>query len=94
MEAIFDSKSNYLNANVRSLRNDALMYSISTTRSMFRGRKVTSIRNASGRVVGAIDWKGKTFQVQDRTIPWRTLKSSAGFFSRHVLHFYSMYRTC
>lgn len=84
MEAIFDSKSNYLNANIRSLRNHALLYSISTTKSLFRGRKVTTIRSASGRVVGAIDWRGKTFQVYDKTVPWRSLKSSAGFFSRHV----------
>lgn len=91
MEAVFDTdtKDNYLNTDIYSEPNDALLYSISTTTNGYGRRDVTKIRHVSGvRTVGAIYWEEKRFEVYERVIPWEVLKSYGGFFSKYVDIFY------
>lgn len=62
----------------------AVQYTTSTT-SGFRGRKVTTITAASG-LVGTINWRAKTFDINGVERGWHDLKSkSGGIFSSYVL---------
>ncbi|KAK7026393.1 hypothetical protein R3P38DRAFT_3530709 [Favolaschia claudopus] len=60
--------------------DNAIHYTLTTTSSGFRGKKITTISAASGSV-GLINWREKTFTINGVEKKWEDLKTrSAGVF--------------
>jgi len=69
MEAIFDNKANVLNAQLHASHDNSVIYAVSTSQSLWR-RTYTYLRDTNPAIggdsiiVGAINWKKKTFEIQ------------------------------
>jgi len=88
MEALFDNKANVLNAQLHASHDNSVIYSISTSQTLW-GRTYTYLRDtnpASGRestIVGAINWRKKTFEIQgQRKLIRDVRRKPKGFFDR------------
>ncbi|KAJ7511993.1 hypothetical protein B0H11DRAFT_1953794 [Mycena galericulata] len=84
MEAFFDNKTNIINARICAVLDEAVMYSLET-QFAFQGRVRTVLRdeNAVGSpssrpIVGAINWKDKSFDVHGHKRPCEELKRTEG----------------
>ncbi|KAF9486052.1 hypothetical protein BDN70DRAFT_870566 [Pholiota conissans] len=69
MEAVFDNKANVLNAKLHATHDNSVIYTISTDQTIW-GRTYTYVRDANPAlggdptIVGVVNWKKKTFDVQ------------------------------
>jgi len=88
MEAIFDNKANMLNTHLHAPHDNSIIYSISTSQTLW-GRTYTYLRDtnpALGResaIVGAINWKQKTFEIHGQRKSIRDIRRKPnGFFNR------------
>lgn len=69
MEAIFDNNANVLNAQLHASHDNSVIYAISTSQTLW-GRTYTYLRDTNpamggdSAIVGAINWKKKTFEIQ------------------------------
>ena len=69
MEVIFDNKANVLNAHLHASHDNSIIYSISTSQTLW-GRTYTYLRDTNpamggeATIVGAINWRKKTFEIQ------------------------------
>ncbi|KAJ7161849.1 hypothetical protein C8R43DRAFT_1123565 [Mycena crocata] len=61
---------------------EAAVYYTTTTTSVFRGRKVTTIMGTNG-VVGIINWRDKIFAINDVQRKWKDLKKRFEFDAPH-----------
>ncbi|KAF7368368.1 hypothetical protein MVEN_00158500 [Mycena venus] len=85
MEAFFDNKTNIINARICAVLDDAVMYSLQT-KFEFQGRVRTVLRdenpllgtNSPSAIVGAINWKEKTFEVLGQKRKYDELRRTAG----------------
>ncbi|KAF7416368.1 hypothetical protein PC9H_002633 [Pleurotus ostreatus] len=84
MEAYFDNKNNVLNAHIRTSYDDSVLYTVKST-SGFRGPRITILEDAnpvlgqgSNRIVGAIHWKEKVFEVNGHRKPLAEIKRREG----------------
>jgi hypothetical protein len=83
MQGIFDCTDDYLNANIYSIRGSSVIYSLSSTKGLLRGRDITTLTTSSRRKVGAIHWRERKIEILGKAVPWDVLKSSSGgLFSR------------
>lgn len=92
MEAIFDNKANVLNAQLHASHDNSVIYAISTSQTLWR-RTYTYLRDtnpASGGdsvIVGAINWRKKTFEIQgQRKFIKDIRRKPKGFFNKWVIH--------
>ncbi|KAF8663647.1 hypothetical protein AX16_000889 [Volvariella volvacea WC 439] len=84
MEAIFDNKANILNARIRTTHDNVPIYSIMTS-SGLRGRKITIIKDLNPLpddlvIVGAINWREKTFEVRGHRKAIKDIRRKEGTF--------------
>ncbi|KAJ7302286.1 hypothetical protein DFH08DRAFT_794632 [Mycena albidolilacea] len=83
MEAFFDNKTNIVNARICAVLDEAVMYSVQT-KFEFQGRVRTILRDENplpgtpSAVVGAINWKEKTFEVQGQKCKYDEIRRTAG----------------
>jgi len=90
MEATFDNKTNVLNARIRAIHDDSVIYTLRTTFG-FHGRKLTILHDAnpipgSSGVVGAIHWQEKTLEVHGHKKRFSELKRHEGNFFNRTRH--------
>lgn len=83
MEAFFDNKTNIVNARICAVLDEAVMYSVQT-KFEFQGRVRTILRDENplpgspSAVVGAINWKEKTFEVHGQKRKYDEIRRTAG----------------
>ncbi|KAJ7120694.1 hypothetical protein C8R43DRAFT_79148 [Mycena crocata] len=86
MEAFFDNKTNVVNARICAVLDEAVMYSVET-KFEFQGRVRTILRDENpipgpgasrSAVVGAINWKDKSFEVYGHKHKVDELRRTAG----------------
>ncbi|KAJ6612655.1 hypothetical protein B0H10DRAFT_2051367 [Mycena sp. CBHHK59/15] len=90
MEATFDNKTNVLNARIRAVHDNSVIYSLRTTFG-FRGRKDTILVDenpapGATTIVGAIHWQEKTLEIFGHKKSWSELKRFAGSFYNRTRH--------
>ncbi|KAF7325881.1 hypothetical protein MKEN_00438900 [Mycena kentingensis (nom. inval.)] len=91
MEAVFDNKSNVLNARILAKHDQSVLYTVSTNFG-YRGRKDTLLLDANplpgttSRTVGAIHWGDKTLEVNGHRKSCAELKRRAGRFYNRTRH--------
>ncbi|KAJ7064896.1 hypothetical protein C8F01DRAFT_779538 [Mycena amicta] len=90
MEAAFDNKSNVLNAHIRAVHDNSILYTVRTTFG-YRGRKDTILCDANpvpgaSATVGAIHWQDKTLEIMGHRKPYSELKRQAGRFFNRTRH--------
>jgi hypothetical protein len=82
MEAIFDNATNILNAHIRTLHDNSPIYTVRTTSTFLRGRKLTLLIDANpaggSTVVGAIHWRQRLLEVRGEKHKWSELKRREG----------------
>ena len=99
MEAVFDNKNNVVNAQIRAVHDNSIIYSIQSTFS-WSGRKLTVLRDANpgpefqarreNPIVGAIHWQEKIIEVQGHKKKFGEVKRREGrFFNRYFFLFFS-----
>jgi hypothetical protein len=87
MEATFDNKTNILNAQIRAVHDNSVIYSLRTSFG-YRGRKDTILWDenpalGAAATVGAIHWQEKTLEISGHKKNCSDLKRHAGsFFNR------------
>ncbi|KAJ7662583.1 hypothetical protein DFH06DRAFT_355621 [Mycena polygramma] len=89
MEAYFDNKTNITNARIRTVRDDAPMYAVQTSFA-FQGRVRTVLRDenplpgttpspdSTSTIVGAINWKERSFEVRGQRRKYEELRRKEG----------------
>jgi hypothetical protein len=91
MEAIFDNKANVLNAKLHASHDNSIIYAVSTSQTLW-GRTYTYLRDTNpaiggeSTIVGAINWRKKTFEIQgQRKSIGDIRRKPKGFFKRYVI---------
>ncbi|KAF8990051.1 hypothetical protein BDQ17DRAFT_1333707 [Cyathus striatus] len=84
MEAVFDNKTNVLNASIRNTHDSSPIYHVTTSYSLW-SRKVTLLKDVNPTssdtaIVGAIYWKEKTFEVNGHKKPLGDIRRKEGNF--------------
>jgi len=84
MEAVFDNKTNVLNASIRNSHNNSIVYTVTTTNSMW-GRGTTYLKDSnpaygSAPISAAIHWKDRTFEIHGQRKPISDIKRKVGGF--------------
>ncbi|KAJ7037870.1 hypothetical protein C8F04DRAFT_384042 [Mycena alexandri] len=92
MEATFDNKTNVLNANIRAVHDNSIIYSLRTSFG-YRGRKDTILcdenpapGHGTAAAVGAIHWQEKTLEIFGHKKSCAELKRRAGGFFNRTRH--------
>ena len=93
MEAIFDNKANVLNAQLHASHDNSVIYAVSTNQSLWR-RTYTYLRDTNPAlggesvIVGAINWRKKTFEIQGQRKSIKDIRRKPkGFFNKRVIIF-------
>jgi hypothetical protein len=88
MEAIFDNNANVLNAQLHASHDNSVIYAISTSQTLW-GRTYTYLRDTNpamggdSAIVGAINWRKKTFEIQGQRKLIRDIRRKPkGFFNK------------
>ena len=88
MEAIFDNKANVLNAQLHASHDNSVIYSVSTSQTLWR-RTYTYLRDTNPAlggdsiIVGAINWRKKTFEIQGQRKSIKDIRRKPkGFFNK------------
>jgi len=88
MEVVFDNKANVLSAKLHTRHDNSIIYTISTEETLWRGRVVTYLRDrnplsgADSVVVGAINWKKKTFDIMGTKRCFENVRRKVGEFGK------------
>jgi len=88
MEVVFDNKANVLSAKLHTRHDNSIIYTISTEETLWRGRIVTYLRDrnplsgAHSVVVGAINWKKKTFDIMGTKHSLDNVRRKVGDFGK------------
>ncbi|KAJ7171426.1 hypothetical protein C8R46DRAFT_1190744 [Mycena filopes] len=84
MEAFFDNKTNIIDARICAVLDNAVMYSVAS-KLEFQGRVRTVLRDenplpgvAPSRVVGAINWKERSFEVLGHKRKYEEMRRTKG----------------
>ncbi|KAF7318906.1 hypothetical protein HMN09_00226400 [Mycena chlorophos] len=91
MEAVFDNKSNVLNAHIRAAHDNSVLYTLRTNFG-YRGRKDTILCDANpapgapSATVGVIHWQDKSLEIMGHRKPCADLKRQAGKFFNRTKH--------
>ncbi|KAJ7211370.1 hypothetical protein GGX14DRAFT_450105 [Mycena pura] len=90
MEATFDNKTNVLNARIRAMHDNSVLYTLRTNHG-YRGRKVTLLCDTNpapgtAATVGAIHWQENTLEVMGHRKPCAELKRHSGRFFNRTRH--------
>ncbi|KAJ7104523.1 hypothetical protein B0H15DRAFT_810426 [Mycena belliarum] len=90
MEATFDNKTNILNARIRAVHDNSIIYTLRTSFG-FRGRKDTILCDenpapGAATTVGAIHWQEKTLEISGHKKSCAELKRQAGRFFNRTRH--------
>ncbi|KAJ7101863.1 hypothetical protein C8R43DRAFT_917513 [Mycena crocata] len=90
MEATFDNKTNVLNARIRAVHDNSVIYTLRTNFG-FRGRKDTLLCDenpapGATSTVGAIHWQEKTLEIFGHKKSCFELKRRAGRFFNRTRH--------
>ena len=79
MEAIFDNKADVLNAKLHASHDNSIIYTVSTSQTLW-GRTYTYLRDTNpalggeSTIVGAINWRKKTFEILGQRKSIRDIK--------------------
>ena len=88
MEAIFDNKANVLNAQLHASHDNSVIYDISTSQTLWRRtytylRDTNPVSGGESIIVGAINWKKKTFEIQGQRKAIKDIRRKPkGFFKK------------
>lgn len=78
MQATFDNSTNLLNSNIRAAHDDSKIYTVRTTSTFLRGRKLTVLIDTNplvgNAIVGAIHWQDRLLEVHGERRKWKGLK--------------------
>ncbi|KAF7360430.1 hypothetical protein MVEN_00773100 [Mycena venus] len=91
MEATFDNKTNVLNARIRAVHDNSVIYTLRTSFG-YRGRKDTllldenPVPGTATATVGAIHWQEKTLEISGHRKSCAELKRRAGRFFNRTRH--------
>ena len=95
MEAIFDNKANVLNAQLHASHDNSVIYDISTSQTLWRRtytylRDTNPVSGGESIIVGAINWKKKTFEIQGQRKAIKDIRRKPkGFFKKWFITFSS-----
>ncbi|KAJ7461843.1 hypothetical protein B0H11DRAFT_1735989 [Mycena galericulata] len=90
MEATFDNKTNVVNARIRAIHDNSVIYSLRTSFG-FRGRRDTILCDenpapGAATTVGAIHWQEKTLEISGHKKSCSELRRRAGRFFNRTRH--------
>ncbi|KAF7316393.1 hypothetical protein MIND_00158100 [Mycena indigotica] len=90
MEAVFDNKTNILNAHIRAVHDNSVLYTL-RTKFGYRGRKDTVLLDenpipGASATVGAIHWQEKSLEITGHRKPCSELRRHTGRFFNRTQH--------